>query len=49
MALHPLGAVLLAAISAPGAMAFALPDGAGNGMLTIAIGVLLLTLFEAPG
>ena len=46
-ALHPLGAFILAALGAPAAAAFALLHGAGNGMLTIAKGVLPLTLFGA--
>ena len=48
-ALHPLGALVLAALGAPGAVAFALLHGAGNGMLTVAKGVLPLTLFGAAG
>lgn len=48
-ALHPLGALILAALGAPAAAAFALLHGAGNGMLTIAKGVLPLTLFGAAG
>ena len=46
-ALHPLGAMTLAALGAPAAAAFALLHGAGNGMLTVARGVLPLTLFGA--
>ena len=48
-ALHPLGALVLTALGAPGAVAFALLHGAGNGMLTVAKGVLPLTLFGAAG
>ena len=48
-ALHPLGALTLAALGAPAAVAFALLHGAGNGMLTVAKGVLPLTLFGAAG
>lgn len=48
-ALHPLGALTLAALGAPAAVAFALLHGAGNGMLTVAKGMLPLTLFGAAG
>ena len=48
-ALHPLGALTLAALGAPAAVAFALLHGAGNGILTVAKGVLPLTLFGAAG
>jgi MFS family permease len=48
-ALHPLGAILLATIGAPAAIAFVLLHGAGNGMLTIARGTLPLALFGASG
>jgi MFS family permease len=48
-ALHPLGALALAAVGAPAASAFALLHGAGNGMLTVAKGVLPLALFGAAG
>jgi MFS family permease len=48
-ALHPLGALGLAALGAPAAAVFALLHGAGNGMLTIAKGVLPLALFGAAG
>ncbi|MFT8247202.1 MFS transporter [Roseomonas sp. BN140053] len=48
-ALHPLGAVALAALGAPAAAAFALLHGAGNGMLTVAKGVLPLALFGPEG
>ncbi len=46
---HPAGAVLLLAVGAPGAAAFALMHGAGNGILTIAKGTLPLTLFGPVG
>lgn len=45
--LHPVGAVLLAAVGAPAAIPFVLLHGAGNGMLTIARGTLPLALFGA--
>ncbi len=48
-ALHPLGGLVLAGLGAPAAAAFALLHGAGNGMLTIAKGVLPLALFGAAG
>ncbi len=48
-ALHPLGALALTALGAPAAAIFALLHGAGNGMLTVAKGVLPLTLFGAAG
>lgn len=48
-ALHPLGALVLSVLGAPAAAAFALLHGAGNGMLTVAKGVLPLTLFGAAG
>ena len=47
--LHPVGAVLLAAIGAPAAIAFVLLHGAGNGMMTIARGTVPLALFGAAG
>jgi MFS family permease len=47
--LHPLGALLLAGLGAPLAAGFAIAHGAGNGMLTIAKGVLPLSLFGAAG
>lgn len=46
---HPLGALTLAALGAPGAAGFALLHGAGNGMLTIAKGTLPLAIFGAGG
>ena len=48
-ALHPLGAFAIAVLGAPAAAAFALLHGAGNGMLTIARGVLPLSLFGPAG
>ncbi|HWK45761.1 MAG TPA: MFS transporter [Stellaceae bacterium] len=48
-ALHPIGAACFAVLGAPGAIAFALLHGAGNGMLTIARGTLPLALFGAGG
>lgn len=47
--LHPVGAVLLATIGAPAAIAFVLLHGAGNGMMTIARGTLPLALFGPAG
>lgn len=47
--LHPLGAILLAAVGAPAAIPFVLLHGGGNGMLTIARGTLPLALFGAAG
>jgi predicted MFS family arabinose efflux permease len=44
-ALHPVGAGILAAFGAPAIMAFALLHGAGNGLLTIAKGMLPLVIF----
>jgi MFS family permease len=45
--LHPIGAIILAAIGPPAAIPFVLLHGAGNGMLTIARGTLPLALFGA--
>lgn len=47
--LHPLGAVVLAAIGPPGAALFAILYGAGNGLLTIARGTVPLALFGPRG
>jgi MFS family permease len=47
--LHPLGAVLFAAMGAPGAALFALLHGAGNGLLTIARGTVPLAVFGPIG
>jgi MFS family permease len=47
--LHPIGAVLLVLLGAPGIVAFALLHGAGNGMITIAKGTLPLALFGPHG
>jgi len=47
--LHPIGAGVLMLLGAPGAVAFALLHGAGNGMLTIAKGTLPLAIFGPTG
>lgn len=47
--LHPLGAILLAAIGAPAVGGFAFLHGAGNGMITIAKGTLPLAIFGPEG
>jgi MFS family permease len=47
--LHPIGAVFLVMLGAPGIVAFALLHGAGNGMITIAKGTLPLALFGPRG
>jgi MFS family permease len=47
--LHPAGAVVLAVAGAPGAAAFTILHGAGNGILTIAKGTLPLVLFGPHG
>ncbi|HEV3010662.1 MAG TPA: MFS transporter [Burkholderiales bacterium] len=46
---HPVGAAGLIAVGSPAATAFALIHGAGNGVMTIAIGTLPLALFGAAG
>ncbi|OYT99035.1 MAG: MFS transporter [Burkholderiales bacterium PBB1] len=46
---HPVGATILWTLGAPGAAAFALLHGAGNGILTIAKGTLPLVLFGPLG
>jgi len=46
---HPVGAAGLMAIGAPAAGAFSLIHGAGNGVMTIAMGTLPLALFGAGG
>ena len=43
--MHPIGAAIFVLVGAPGAAAFALLHGAGNGILTIANGTLPLVLF----
>jgi predicted MFS family arabinose efflux permease len=43
--LHPVGALALLVLGAPGAAAFCLLHGAGNGILTVARGTLPLALF----
>lgn len=48
VALHPLGALLFACFGAP-ATVFAILHGAGNGLLTIAVGTLPLALFGPQG
>jgi MFS family permease len=47
--LHPIGAVVLAVIGPPAAVAFALFYGAGNGLLTIARGTVPLAVFGPHG
>ncbi len=47
--LHPIGAMFLVGLGAPGIVAFALLHGAGNGMITIAKGTLPLALFGPRG
>lgn len=47
--MHPAGALVLGLVGAPGAAAFALLHGAGNGILTIAKGTLPLVLFGPHG
>ncbi len=49
VAMHPIGAALLAGFGAPAALAFVLLHGGGNGLLTIARGTLPLALFGAEG
>jgi MFS family permease len=46
--LHPVGALLFAGLSVPAAC-FAILHGAGNGLITIAVGTLPLALFGAAG
>ncbi len=48
-AMHPLGAALFMLAGAPAGALFALLHGVGNGVLTIAKGVLPLVLFGAQG
>src|SRR5208283_3807257 len=48
VALHPLGALLFGVFGAPAAV-FAVLHGAGNGLLTIAVGTLPLALFGPVG
>lgn len=47
--LHPIGAVFLALLGPSGVVAFAVLHGAGNGMITIAKGTLVLALFGPVG
>ena len=46
---HPVGAAGLLAVGAPAAAFFTVSHGAGNGVMTIAIGTLPLHLFGAAG
>lgn len=46
---HPVGVLVLMAMGGPGAAAFALLHGAGNGIMTIAKGTLPLVLFGPLG
>jgi MFS family permease len=46
---HPLGVLVLMVLGGPGAAAFALLHGAGNGIMTIAKGTLPLVLFGPQG
>lgn len=48
-AAHPVAAVVLLVVGGPGAYAFAVLHGAGNGILTIAKGTLPLALFGPAG
>lgn len=48
-ALHPIGAVIVVLFGPSAAAVFAVLHGAGNGMLTIAKGVLPLSLFGSAG
>jgi MFS family permease len=48
-AMHPIGAVILAIVGAPAAVAFVMLHGGGNGIMTIARGTLPLALFGAAG
>jgi hypothetical protein len=47
--MHPIGAVALAIVGAPAAIAFVLLHGGGNGIMTIARGTLPLALFGPAG
>ena len=46
---HPLGALAVLTLGAPAAIVFAVLHGAGNGILTIAMGTLPLAMFGASG
>jgi MFS family permease len=48
-AMHPIGAAVLAILGAPGAIAFVMLHGGGNGIMTIARGTLPLALFGPAG
>lgn len=48
-AAHPAGALLMLGVGAPAGMVFAALHGMGNGVLTIAKGVLPLTIFGPSG
>jgi MFS family permease len=48
-AMHPIGAAVLALLGAPGAIAFVMLHGGGNGIMTIARGTLPLALFGPAG
>lgn len=48
-AMHPLGAAVLVLVGPPGATAFAVLYGAGNGLLTIARGTVPLAVFGPDG
>jgi MFS family permease len=48
-AMHPIGAVILAIVGAPAAVAFVMLHGGGNGIMTIARGTLPLALFGPAG
>ena len=47
--MHPLGATVFIFVGAPAAAVFTLLHGAGNGVLTIAMGTLPLVLFGSSG
>lgn len=47
--MHPAGAAALASLGGSGAVAMAVGQGAGNGMLTVAKGVLPLSLYGPAG
>ena len=47
--MHPIGAAVFIVVGAPAAAVFAILHGAGNGVLTIAMGTLPLVFFGAFG